>query len=224
MSRSLSLVVKGQSTRVRAERHEQSRPWSVLGATGTTSQSVPRPSSHPQATLSATSHSCASTPVSCSLESKCPVLEGPLPAEVREMIYAACAGEDAEVAERHARRLISTNRRVRVYRAELQSAVEETGDVTRLIQQGRAVESALRAELCELDKRMEELMRERQVCDFQLKQQQADQERKEAKLREANERVKVLRETIENITNETLSAHMLLKKLIPNLHVDNYVS
>ncbi|KEG05603.1 hypothetical protein DQ04_20101010 [Trypanosoma grayi] len=153
-----------------------------------------------------------------------PVLEGPLPAEIREIIYSHCDGDTADVAERHARRLLSTNRRVRVYREELQSAVEEVGDVTQLVQRHQVVQDALRVEMRELDAKIEQLVRERKLCELQLRQEEEQQQRKESKLREANERVGVLRSTIDAITKESMAGYVLLRQLVPNLHVDNYVS
>ncbi|RNF20498.1 uncharacterized protein Tco025E_03760 [Trypanosoma conorhini] len=152
------------------------------------------------------------------------VLEGPLPAEVREIIYSQCSGERAELAERHARRLLSTNRRVRVYREELQSAVEEVGDVAQLLQQHQRVQDALRAELTDLDAQLERLLRERQLCELQLSQEEEARQRKDVKLRDAKERVNVLRSTIDTITKESLSGYVLLRQLVPNLNVENYVA
>ncbi|RNF07774.1 hypothetical protein TraAM80_03148 [Trypanosoma rangeli] len=152
------------------------------------------------------------------------MLEGPLPAEVREIIYSQCSGERAEVAERHARRLLSTNRRVRVYREELRSAVEEVGDVAQLMQRHQTVQDALRAELFELDAQIARLVRERQLCELQLSQEEEARQRKEVKLRDANERVNALRSTIDAIAKESLSGYVLLRQLVPNLNVENYVN
>ncbi|KAH9600215.1 hypothetical protein LSM04_008156 [Trypanosoma melophagium] len=152
------------------------------------------------------------------------LLEGPLPAEVREIIYSQCSGEDAEVAERHARRLLSTNRRVRVYREELRSAMEEVRDVAGIVQRHHTVQQALRREVEELDARIAQLLRERQVCEVQQQQEEQASQRMEAKLRDANERVEVLRSTIDNITKESMTGYLLLQQLVPNLHVDNYIT
>ncbi|ESL06071.1 hypothetical protein TRSC58_06260 [Trypanosoma rangeli SC58] len=152
------------------------------------------------------------------------MLEGPLPAEVREIIYSQCSGERAEVAERHARRLLSTNRRVRVYREELQSAVEEVGDVAQLMQRHQTVQDALRAEMLELDAQIARLVRERQLCELQLSQEEEACQRKEVKLRDANERVNALRSTIDAIAKESLSGYVLLRQLVPNLNVENYIA
>ncbi|EKF38563.1 hypothetical protein MOQ_001230 [Trypanosoma cruzi marinkellei] len=151
------------------------------------------------------------------------VLEGPLPAEIREIIHSQCSGEPAEVAERHARRLLSTNRRVRVYREELQSAVEEVGDVAQMLQRHETVQDALRVELKDLDAQIERLVRERQLCELQLSQEEEARRRDEVKLRDAKERVSVLRSTIDTITQESLAGYVVLRQLVPNLNVENYV-
>ncbi|EAN92088.1 hypothetical protein C3747_250g41 [Trypanosoma cruzi] len=152
------------------------------------------------------------------------VLEGPLPAEIREIIHSQCSGEPAEVAERHARRLLSTHRRVRVYREELQSAVEEVGDVAQMLQRHQTVQDALRVELKDLDAQIERLVRERQLCELQLSQEDEARQRDEVKLRDAKERVNVLRSTIDTITQESLAGYVVLRQLVPNLNVENYVA
>ncbi|RHW67050.1 uncharacterized protein TEOVI_000777500 [Trypanosoma equiperdum] len=151
-------------------------------------------------------------------------LEGPLPAEVREIIHNSCTGEDAELAERQARRLLSTSRRVHVYRAELQSAIEEVKDVEQLLKRHQVIQTALRTELNDLNGRIEQLLKERRLCEIQLQQQEDEEQRRAAKLQEANMRVDILRSTIDKITNETLAGHVLLQKLVPNLHVNNYLT
>ncbi|ORC86149.1 uncharacterized protein TM35_000301890 [Trypanosoma theileri] len=152
------------------------------------------------------------------------LLEGPLPPEVREIIYSQCSGEAAEVAERHARRLLSTNRRVRVYREELQSAMEEVRDVATLVQRHHTVQQALRREVEELDAKIAQLLREKQYCELQQQEEDQVTQRMETKLRDANERVELLRSTIDNITKGSMAGYLLLQQLVPNLHLDNYIS
>ena len=149
-------------------------------------------------------------------------MEGPLPAEARSIIHAACSGESAEQAEVYARRLLSTHRRVRVYREELQFAAEEVDDIKQVSQKNSLVCDALQREMTSIDEKISALMSERQLCQMQLEQEARTLQRNEAKKEEAQRRVELLRSTIDNIARETQKGHMLLRQLVPNLQIENY--
>nr|CCC95025.1 unnamed protein product [Trypanosoma congolense IL3000] len=239
MQQPFGLTVQGLHTRSRQERVVQQR----VVKRQSSSVSTPSASSSRPATTSAVVLAngegadvlrCSSSPSppfaspppysGASQETALMAMEGPLPAEVRQIIHSSCSGSDAELAERHARRLLSTGRRVNVYRAELQSAIEEVNDVDQLVKQHQIVQAALRTELSDLDARIEKLMKERQLCEYQLRQQETEAERKMAKLTEANMRVDKLSSTIDSMTHESLAGYVLLQKLVPNLHVNNYLT
>ena len=149
-------------------------------------------------------------------------MEGPLPAEARSLIHAACTGESAEQAEVYARRLLSTHRRVRVYREELQFAAEEVEDIKQVSQKNALVCDALQREMTNIDEKIAALMSERQLCQMQFEQEAKTLQRNEAKKEEAQRRVELLRATIDNIARETQKGHMLLRQLVPNLQIENY--
>lgn len=149
-------------------------------------------------------------------------MEGPLPAEARALIHSSCTGDAAEQAETYARRLLSTHRRVRVYREELQYAVEEVDDIRQVAQKNAIVCDALEQEMKDIDSRIQALLSEKQMCQVQWEQERAVLQRNEGKRAEAERRVDVLRNTIDNITRETQRGHMLLRQLVPNLQIENY--
>lgn len=149
-------------------------------------------------------------------------MEGPLPAEVRSIIHASCSGEGAEHAEIYARRLLSTHRRVRVYREELSAAVEESEDIKQVLKKNVLICDALKQEIGGIDAKIQMLLNERQLCQVQLESESRTLQRNEAKQEEAERRVDVLRTTIDNITRETQRGHMLLRQLVPNLQIENY--
>lgn len=149
-------------------------------------------------------------------------MEGPLPAEARALIHASCTGDAAEQAETYARRLLSTHRRVRVYREELQYAVEEVDDIRQVAQKNSIVCDALEKEMKDIDARIQALLSEKQMCQVQYEQERSTLQRNEGKRFEAERRVEVLRNTIDNITRETQRGHMLLRQLVPNLQIENY--
>lgn len=151
-------------------------------------------------------------------------MEGPLPAEVRAIIHSSCSGDASEQAEIYARRLLSTHRRVRVYREELQSAVEEVEDVKGVLKKNTLVCDALKQEIGGIDAKIQMLLNERQMCQVQLESEARILTRNESKKDEAERRVEVLRGTIDNITRETQRGHMLLRQLVPNLQIENYCS
>jgi hypothetical protein len=149
-------------------------------------------------------------------------MEGPLPAEVRALIHGSCSGEAAEQAEVYARRLLSTHRRVRVYREELSAAVEEVDDIKSVAKKNTLVCDALKQEISSIDAKIQMLLNERQMCQVQLESEARNLARNEGKLNEGDRRVEVLRNTIDNITRETQRGHMLLRQLVPNLQIENY--
>ncbi|CCW61885.1 unnamed protein product [Phytomonas sp. EM1] len=179
-------------------------------------------------------------------------LEGPLPPEVRAMIAAACAssvpivrynelsagvphgiGENGTLtvqepvavdeAERQARRLLSTSRRLKVYREELLTAQAEFSDVQGLVQKDTLVRQALETELADIDSRIAALIQERALCEAQFQQQGNLLARDSEKLAKAQERVSVLNEAIENMMKSTQTDQMMLRRLVPNLNIENYI-
>lgn len=151
-------------------------------------------------------------------------MEGPLPGEVRHVITRSCgAGSSADEAERQARRLISTGRRMRVYRDELVAASDEVGDMEQLVQQHVLVCSALRTEMSDIDAKIRELLSERQLSEVQLRQAEGEAQRHLSKLKEARERVAVLRNTVDGITRETHINRVMLHQLVPSLDIDKYI-
>lgn len=149
-------------------------------------------------------------------------MEGPLPSEARAIIYQNCAGETAEQAEVYARRLLSTHRRVRVYKEELSAAVEEVQDMNDCLEKSSLVQTALSHELNDLDARIAALQRERELVQHQTDQEQHNSGRYASKHGEAKQRVDVLRTTIDSIAKDTQRGQMMLQQLVPNLQIDNY--
>lgn len=150
-------------------------------------------------------------------------MEGPLPPEVREIIATSCKDlPSAEEAERQARRLLSTTRRVKVYRDELQAANAEVGDLEAVVQKHDFVCHALRQESSDIDAKVAQLLHEKQLCEAQLQQEGTQKARQQDKLAVARQRVAVLRRTVDNITQETQNGYFVLRQLVPNLHIDNY--
>lgn len=154
-------------------------------------------------------------------------LDGPLPKEARQIIYSSIQGgagsEAAEQAEQYARRLLSTFRRVRVYKEELQAAQEEVQDYHGLTSQSGLVSNAIRGEVADLDARIQELVNERQMALMQLEQEESKQQRLIQKREEAQRRVDALRGTIDSIASESQRGQMLLRQLVPNLNIENFV-
>ena len=154
-------------------------------------------------------------------------LDGPLPKEARMIIHSSIQGgagtEAAEQAEQYARRLLSTFRRVRVYKEELQAAQEEVHDYQGLTAQSTLVSNAIKGEVSDLDARIQELVNERQIALMQLEQEEAKRHRLVGKREEAQRRVEALRGTIDNIASESQRGQMLLRQLVPNLNIENFV-
>lgn len=151
-------------------------------------------------------------------------LEGPLPSEVRDIIRkSGLDPEKGEEAEREARRLLSTSRRVRVYREELQAAREEMSDAKAECDRHQLVFKALNDEVEEINRRIEELLRDRSICETQLAQVEKVGEFKQKKYLEAEERVNVLRSTIDNISRDSNLGFLMLRQLVPCLNIENYV-
>lgn len=149
-------------------------------------------------------------------------MEGPLPSEARTIIHQHCSGDTAEQAELYARRLLSTHRRVRVYKEELSAAVEEAQDMTDCLEKSALVQAALRRELSDLDARIVTLQKEKQLVSMQAEQEARNGERLASKFHEAQQRVTVLRGTIDTIAKDTQRGQMMLLQLVPNLQIDNY--
>lgn len=149
-------------------------------------------------------------------------LDGPLPKDAREIINGSVTGDMADQAEIYARRLLSTYRRVRVYREELQAATEEAGDYRALIGKSQLVTNAIQQEMQTIDARIQELMNERNLCQIQFEQEAMNQQRLDGKAQESQQRVDALRSTIDSIAVETQRGQMLLRQLVPNLNIENY--
>jgi hypothetical protein len=220
------------NSRVRDEMARRANAWTAPDAAPGTAPhgGVPR-SSAAQAVASEATALVLSTgvsdglrPLSSSAGLGATTMEGPLPAEARSIIHTACSGEAAEQAEVYARRLLSTHRRVRVYREELQFASEEVDDIKQVAQKNLLVCEALQREMTSIDEKINALMSERQMCQLQLDQEKKVMQRNEAKKDEAQRRVELLRSTIDNIARETQKGHMLLRQLVPNLQIENYCS
>lgn len=151
-------------------------------------------------------------------------MEGPLPPDVRRLIAQHCQDTSfIHAAEQQARRLLSTSRRVKVYRDELHAAEEEKRDLVGVVEQHSLVHDVLVQEMADLDARMQTLMQERQLCESQLRNEDEVAARDHAKLLEAQERVRVLKETIDGIEAETTVARLSLQQQVPSLHLENYV-
>lgn len=150
-------------------------------------------------------------------------MEGPLPSEVRDIIRRCCSGGKAEDAEREARRLLSTSRRVKVYREEMTAAQEELADAKVDHDRQCLVSSALRDEISEIDHRIEMLKKEREICERQLQDCNGIESHRQQKLSEAQERVSILGSTIDNIERESHMGHLMLRQMVPNLNIMNYV-
>jgi hypothetical protein len=212
------------SQRVRDEMARRANAWNTPDATVGGGPPATAPHGGPAAVRGSIADALVLTggdvrPGSSGLSS---TMEGPLPAEARAIIHGACSGDAAEQAEVYARRLLSTHRRVRVYREELQFAAEEVEDIKQLTQKNGLVCDALQREMQNIDERIAALMGERQLCQMQLEQEGKTLQRNEAKKEEATRRVDLLRSTIDNIARETQKGHMLLRQLVPNLQIENY--
>lgn len=149
-------------------------------------------------------------------------MEGPLPSEVREIIRTCCSAEKAEEAEKEARRLLSTSRRLKVFREEIKAAMEELGDAKTECDRHELVAAALREEVLQLAEKIEALQREKAICEEQIIQVQDVGIQRQKKLRQAEERVQLLNNTIDTITRETSMAHLFLRQAVPNLNIENY--
>eukprot|EP00796_Vickermania_ingenoplastis_P004298 gene4298-3114_t len=149
-------------------------------------------------------------------------MEGPLPSEVRAIIRASCSPDKIEDAEREARRLLSTSRRVRVYREEMQAAMEEMADSKVEVDRQTLISNALTDEITDINRRIEALMKERAICEAQLEQSQGVGAHRQKKFEEAQQRVAVLRNTIDNIDRESHIGYLLLQQMVPNLNIHNY--
>ncbi|KPA76509.1 hypothetical protein ABB37_07809 [Leptomonas pyrrhocoris] len=152
-------------------------------------------------------------------------VEGPLPPDVRRLISQSCGADPATLdgAEQQARRLISTGRRVKVYREELAAAEEERRDWTATAEQRRLVRSVLQEEVDGINARIQALLQERAICEAQLQTEDAAAARETRKLAEAEERVTVLRQTIDGIVEETTVPRLMLQQLVPSLLIENYI-
>ncbi|AYU77129.1 hypothetical protein, conserved [Leishmania donovani] len=159
-------------------------------------------------------------------------VEGPLPPDVRRIIAQSCtsssssSGADTsaiiDAAEQQARRLISTGRRVKVYREELTAAEEERKDLAAAVEERQLVRSVLQSEVDDINARVQALLQERALVEAQLHAQDDAAAREARKLTEAQDRVTVLRKTIEGIVAETSASRLMLRQLIPSLHIENY--
>ncbi|KAG5509953.1 hypothetical protein GH5_07801 [Leishmania sp. Ghana 2012 LV757] len=157
-------------------------------------------------------------------------VEGPLPPDVRRIIAQSCtvssSGADTnaiiDAVEQQARRLISTGRRVKVYREELTAAEEERRDLFATVEERQLVRSALQCEVDDINARIEALLQERALIEAQLHTQDDAAARDARKLAEAQERVRVLRETIDGVVGETMLARQALQQQVPSLCIENY--
>ncbi|KAG5484024.1 hypothetical protein LSCM1_05876 [Leishmania martiniquensis] len=157
-------------------------------------------------------------------------VEGPLPPDVRRIIAQSCtassSGADTnamiDVLEQQARRLISTGRRVKVYREELTAAEEERRDLSTIVEERHLVRSALQSEVDDINARIQALLQERALVEAQLRAQDDAAARDARKLVEAQERVKVLRETIDGVVEETGVARLMLQQQVPSLRIENF--
>lgn len=159
------------------------------------------------------------------------VVEGPLPPDVRRIIGQSCASSSSsgadtnafiDAAEQQARRLISTGRRVKVYREELAAAEEEHKDLSTAAVERQLVRSVLQSEVDDINARIQALLQERSLVEAQLHAQDDAAAREARQLTEAQDRVTVLRQTIEGIVEETSAARLMLRQLVPSLHIENY--
>lgn len=158
-------------------------------------------------------------------------VEGPLPPDVRRLIAQSCTsrhggGPDAatqEAAEQQARRLISTGRRVKVYREELAAAEEERRDWAASTEQRRLVRSVLQTEMDDINARIQALLQERAICEVQLRAEDEAAAKEIQQLAEAEQRVAVLRRTIDGIVEETVVPRLMLQQLVPSLLIENYI-
>lgn len=152
------------------------------------------------------------------------IVEGPLPSEVRRLIRDCCGSDEfaMEEAERQARRLLSVGRRVKVYRDELSAASEEASDLAATVEGQTVVCATLETEVAEIDRKVELLLQERALCVTQLQQAQHVKERRLQQWREAEERVRILRTAVDEISADTQLGQSALRQLVPNLHIENY--
>eukprot|EP00758_Cryptobia_borreli_P012212 Tbor_TRINITY_DN5725_c2_g4::TRINITY_DN5725_c2_g4_i1::g.19607::m.19607 len=154
----------------------------------------------------------------------CVALDGPLPREAREIIHqhTGANGDVSDQAEMYARRLLSTHRRVKLYREELNFARQEVSDYRQQLGQSNLIVNSLQTEVAEIDAKIEALVNERQLVEMQIAQQNNKSDRLKTKECESMERVESLRHTIDTIATETQRGQMLLQQLIPNLCIENY--
>ena len=150
-------------------------------------------------------------------------MEGPLPPEVRSLIYRSVQGDTADQAEIYARRLLSTFRRVKVYRDEYVAAQDEAADMKALCEKNVLVCTSLKLEVAAVDQKIQVLLNERQMVQIQFEQEARSLAKNEMKKEEAAQRTEVLRNTIDNIAREAQRGKMLLQNLVPNLQIENYV-
>lgn len=149
-------------------------------------------------------------------------MEGPLPSEVREIIRTTCSREKAEEAEMEARRLLSTSRRVKVYKDEMKAALEEFSDAKIECDRQELVTTALQEEARQLSAKIDALQKEKSICEDQIIQVEKVGLQRQKNLEQAQERVKLLRNTIDSINRETSMAHLFLRQAVPNLNIENY--
>lgn len=151
-------------------------------------------------------------------------LDGPLPKEARLIIQNAVAGDEADQAEMYARRLLSTSRRVRIYKEELQAAREEVDDYKTCVGQQQLVVSNLSAEAQHIQSQILALQNELHMSQMQHESALSEQRRMENKQFEAQRRVEALQSTIDTIATESQRGKLLLRQLVPNLNIDNYAN
>lgn len=153
-----------------------------------------------------------------------PTLDGPLPKEARQLIQQAVRGEEADQAELYARRLLSTSRRVRIYKEELQAAREEVDDYKTCVSQQQLVVNGLSSEAQRIDEQIRALQQELHIARTQQEAAYNEQMRMQHKQGEAERRVEALQSTIDTIASESQRGKLLLRQLVPNLNIDNYAN
>lgn len=96
------------------------------------------------------------------------------------------------------------------------------GDAKTECERQSLVCNALCGEVDEINRQIEALIKERTICEEQLAQSQSIEQYKRKKLDEAQERVNILRNTIDNIDRESHMGYLLLRQMVPNLNIMNY--
>ncbi|TPP45149.1 hypothetical protein CGC21_33200 [Leishmania donovani] len=109
-----------------------------------------------------------------------------------------------------------------LYREELTAAEEERKDLAAAVEERQLVRSVLQSEVDDINARVQALLQERALVEAQLHAQDDAAAREARKLTEAQDRVTVLRKTIEGIVAETSASRLMLRQLIPSLHIENY--